>query len=303
MGAYDSFKTAVQPFKWLNYWILYLPMFAKKTPSHKKRWFISSVFCTVITASITVFTCGYWSFISYSDYTFNLFCVLWIVAFITLSTSRIITLYYFATQFNYPWNSIKQRTARTKSINRRIQIEIISIIFSFLILLFSDIYPKLDIIYLTSDLLYLYFIHLPIFICQFVLTIILYKVETKLKEFIIKIDNGESILVDCDIILSEYVECRYNFTKKYKILELFVMMRLISSIAFQVGGIGTGKFKFDSEEDIFKILHFLIWSYLDTLPFVEFMLSGLYVTDSFNILHEKLWQFGTSKKCKNSMAS
>ena len=290
----DADGSSPHELQFLNYWVSCLPMFAIKSPSNKKRWLGFNIFCIGIVLVIAVAGCSYWTIVTYEKYQINFYSVTHTVAVVTLSLSRIVSLYYFATQFNYPWKSLSiDDVAHAKSLNTRFKTEIcVGITLS--AILFGLDY-ELGLSSLISDVLYTYFVHLPILFTQFVMSVIFFQAQRKLEHLTHIIRNDES--ADFDRMLSEYAENRRRYEMQYKTLGLFVMLKFISSIAFKISEVGVdvlsqfGHFS-PTTTEILSIIRYGMYAARDIVPMVEFFIAASKVTSAFKTLHTQLWNMG-----------
>eukprot|EP01084_Bolivina_argentea_P166776 289514_1 len=286
-------NTNRNPFKHLDNWILCLPMFATKSSSNNNRCMGLNAFCIGINLIFAIACCCYWSFKTYDEFHFNFYSISFMVAIVTLSMGRIVILYYFATQFNYPWNKVNVTNAKPTST--RFKIEIVSGIIALIILFVLDF--ELGLIHLISDLLYTYFIHLPIIFAQFVVSVVFFEAKIKMEQLINTINNNNNkTILDFDSILTQYSQCRDKFKKHYKVLQVFVMMKFISCIAFRIGEIGTSHIQLNTETGILNVVRYLIYAVIDVLPIFEFLISASKVTSVFETLYQQLWKIGSTFK-------
>eukprot|EP01083_Nonionella_stella_P100163 282150_1 len=317
------------PFTWINKWIVYFPMFTSTTMTNHKvvkrsKAMHHIVFpCIIIMCtSLRIWDTYYHVFHTVSDtkwfYASTLCDVLCCVCGSLVIFCRWISLYYFFYHFQFYTSSNNHHDIEMKSLSNasrcylnmsrhhtfvkqtstRIKISLFWILLSSLIISICRVITLVNtsdrswyfIIESVHDFVYIYFTRFPIFLSQFVLSILYCEQSIFLNELCEVIDKS-IINIDFAAAIHDYASFRNQFEERSNLLELMMKFRMAAMIGFV--WINT-TFLFMSETWIDALPRCLLLIH-DAWPFFEMVMAGNAVTVQFDKFRKNLYLIGTRR--------
>eukprot|EP01084_Bolivina_argentea_P062106 113561_1 len=290
------------PFKWMDKVSLYIPMVSFKASPHKQRSYLMSVVCSIATAVICTAIFVYWSILSFlSSNTGYMYDILFFIAFLLKTLSRLILLYYYYKKFTFPWYLLNL-TADSNAITRARR-RIIFVTVGMIILFIGQMSRKC--VELTTGketyfeaLLYLvemYLLEIPNIFGQFTFSIIVLNTQMQIEELIELISAYNITNEETEIFkdaLSEYKKLYNKLKSEYYPMWFWISILKLFSIILWFW-IAITNYKNTMYDSPFAGM---LWSLWNLMFLIEFICSSNDLSKSYHKFQDVIWETEDKKE-------
>ena len=286
-----------QSFSWLNIFILYSPLWVKRTPNLEHR----SCCLSLIILSITIIAILYHLAFVFIFYIYKaldglIYQSVYSLSEIIVSSSRLFGLYYFYSQFNYPWNHSQLQSLNMKHI-KIIKTSKQTILILFMLIMILDIIMAIhyayghieqdESFYVSVSVIGRLFLFFPSFISFAVAAAIFLKYHLRIIQFTEKLQAGD--IIDFNDMLQSYVKLNELFKCEYSVYLEWSLLLYLFGILLDIWVSSYEILSYDSWIDFVDVFE-------DIFVFVLYVISASWVGESFAKYESMLYKYGMDNK-------
>eukprot|EP01083_Nonionella_stella_P011329 32212_1 len=313
-------------FSWVNKWIMYFPMFTSITVNNCKITKRNTLMHYIVFPCIVIIciSCPMWRGFYHMYYVdgSSLYKALYLIGIFCLSACRLLSLYYFFYQFQYYTPSehtsdnydiemecpstvsrcfsmnLPQHRKRVRQTSIRIKMILFWIVLSSVIRCICHIIASVNhasdthwhtILQVVYGFIGVYFYNIPLWLSQFILSILYCEQCIFLEGFCHVIDQSSNI--DFATAIHDYSSFKTQFDDRKRVLETMIKFRMVTMIAWLWIDLPI----LLVTQTWIQTFNTALWIINDALPFFELVVAGNAVTVQFNILKNKIYSLGCQR--------